>query len=296
MRRGMGLLGAAWGVAGQGGQRSRDRWPCGAPCRSHHPRRALRCPCRRLQHSGEQEVRGAQDALSNLDAQGAQLDLEVREKEDEIQGLQVWERACGWWMCLQGPAQRTWLPSQLYPHVGAQRLCSEVLRCAAHVPRALPRPQTEKELQSGGEVKELQTAVDEISKRCVWLPAAPRPAARPCVGVPASQPPCPCCMPCRAGPLPRSVVKDTSSWTNKKELLEAEAASVEQLAASLAEVDEEGMRAKMQATSQERDEAQAALNRCGAAAGWGRCPVGAGGWPAALMACLPPALPPLPQR
>lgn len=64
-------------------------------------------------------------------------------------------------------------------------------------------------------------------------------------------------------PLPGSVVKDTSSWNNKKELLEAEQASCEQLAAALAEVDEEGMRAKMQQASQERDEAQAALNRWG---------------------------------
>jgi hypothetical protein len=57
------------------------------------------------------------------------------------------------------------------------------------------------------------------------------------------------------------VVKDTSSWSNKKELLEAEQASCAQLAAALAEVDEEGMRAKMQRASQERDEAQAACTR-----------------------------------
>lgn len=63
-------------------------------------------------------------------------------------------------------------------------------------------------------------------------------------------------------PCPCSVVKDTSSWNNKKELLETEQANCEQLAAGLAEVDEEGMRAKIQKASQERDEAQAACNRC----------------------------------
>ena len=71
------------------------------------------------------------------------------------------------------------------------------------------------------------------------------------------------------------VVKDTSSWSNKKELLEAEQASCTQLAAALAEVDEEGMRAKMQQASQERDEAQAACTR------W----VGAGGVAVRLCGC-----------
>lgn len=59
-----------------------------------------------------------------------------------------------------------------------------------------------------------------------------------------------------------SLVKDTSSWNNKKEELAAEQANCEQLAASLAEVDEEGMRAKVKQASEERDAAQAALNRC----------------------------------
>ncbi len=60
----------------------------------------------------------------------------------------------------------------------------------------------------------------------------------------------------------RRLVKETSSWNNKKEELAAEQASCEQLTASLAEVDEEGMRAKMKQASEERDAAQAALNRC----------------------------------
>ncbi|PRW61562.1 structural maintenance of chromosomes 2-1 isoform A [Chlorella sorokiniana] len=122
----------------------------------------------KLQDNGEAEVRGVQDEMHNLDAQAAHLDLEIREKEDDIKGLQ-----------------------------------------------------TEKELQSGGEVKELQAKVDELSK---------------------------------------DLVKDTSSWNNKKEELAAEQANCEQLATSLAEVDEEGMRAKVKQASEERDAAQAALN------------------------------------
>jgi hypothetical protein len=61
----------------------------------------------------------------------------------------------------------------------------------------------------------------------------------------------------------RRVVRDTSSWTNKKESLEAEQASCSQLAAALEEVDEAGMRVRMQRASEERDEAQAACTRCG---------------------------------
>ena len=73
---------------------------------------------RRLQQTGEADVRGVQDALSELDAQWAALDLDLREKADQIQGLQ-----------------------------------------------------TEKELQSGGEVRELQKEVDDISKRWVGTAA-----------------------------------------------------------------------------------------------------------------------------
>lgn len=43
----------------------------------------------RLQNDGESEVRGVQDEMSNLDAQAADLDLKMREKEDDIKGLQV---------------------------------------------------------------------------------------------------------------------------------------------------------------------------------------------------------------
>ena len=60
----------------------------------------------------------------------------------------------------------------------------------------------------------------------------------------------------------RRVVKDTSSWTNKKELFEAEQASCCQLAEALAEVDRDGVRAKVQQASRECDEAQAACIRC----------------------------------
>ena len=69
-------------------------------------------PLRRLQHNGEAEVRSVQDAMSDIDAAAAALDLEEREATDAIAGLQ-----------------------------------------------------TEKELQSGGEVKELQAEVDEIAKK-----------------------------------------------------------------------------------------------------------------------------------
>lgn len=93
---------------------------------------------KRLQADGEGEVRGVESALSDLDALAAALELEAREKDDEIQGLQ-----------------------------------------------------TEKELQSGGEVKELIEMVDQISKRRVTdaallggrdcaRPAPPRPAASRC--------------------------------------------------------------------------------------------------------------------
>lgn len=59
------------------------------------------------------------------------------------------------------------------------------------------------------------------------------------------------------------LVQKTSAWSNKKEELAAEQGNCEQLVASLAEVDEEGMRAKVKQASEERDAASAALNRCG---------------------------------
>lgn len=113
-------------------------------------------PCsarRRLQDSGEAEVRGVQDEMHNLDAQAAQLDLEIREKEDDIKGLQV----CLWQRCVAGCGG-----------VGLPRVAREALRACrrVHTPaaRAACPLQTEKELQSGGEVKELQAKVDELSK------------------------------------------------------------------------------------------------------------------------------------
>lgn len=121
----------------------------------------------------------------------------------------------------------------------------------------------------------------------------------------------------------RRLVKETSSWNNKKEELAAEQASCEQVTASLAEVDEEGMRAKMKQASEERDAAQAALNRCGCrgragssrvddGGGWAaggherqltkpRCPLGFGWSAGKTCGCIssaPCSLPPthLPQR
>ena len=61
------------------------------------PRRS-RPPRRRLQDNGEAEVRAVQDEISNLDAQDAQLNLEIREKEDDIKGLQVRWRGAGCWV------------------------------------------------------------------------------------------------------------------------------------------------------------------------------------------------------
>ena len=70
------------------------------------------CCCCRLQRSGEADIAEVDRAASSIDAQAAALDLTIREKEDEVAGLQ-----------------------------------------------------TEKELQSGGEVRELAQQVDELSKR-----------------------------------------------------------------------------------------------------------------------------------
>lgn len=108
---------------------------CGAACHLHQalltcladrmsPSLTAGPPCCRLQKNGEDEVRGVQNQLSDLDAQSAALELDIREKSDQIEGLQ-----------------------------------------------------TEKELQSGGEVKELQETVDEISKRWVggWPAVGPIP-------------------------------------------------------------------------------------------------------------------------
>jgi structural maintenance of chromosome 2 len=65
-----------------------------------------------LQKDGEGDISGMQEQVSDIEAQLAALELSVREKDDEIQGLQ-----------------------------------------------------TEKELQSGGELKELMQLVDDVSKR-----------------------------------------------------------------------------------------------------------------------------------
>lgn len=52
--------------------------------------------CRRLQAGGEEEVRAASARMDELAAQVAALELDVREKEDEIQGLQVRAVVCAW--------------------------------------------------------------------------------------------------------------------------------------------------------------------------------------------------------
>lgn len=67
---------------------------------------------RSLQQDGESSIRAMEQSIVDLDSQIGGIDAQVREQEDEIQGLQ-----------------------------------------------------TEKELQSNGEVKELIQEVDELSKR-----------------------------------------------------------------------------------------------------------------------------------
>lgn len=75
-------------------------------------------------------------------------------------------------------------------------------------------------------------------------------------------------------------MKDTSSWNNKKELAEAEQANCDQLAAGLAELDEEEMAARVARATAERDAAQEAHDRCVGGGVRGRvvcvCGVGAG--------------------
>ena len=53
------------------------------------------------------------------------------------------------------------------------------------------------------------------------------------------------------------LVKDTSSWNNKKESLESERSAEAQLRAALAELDEEGMAARVRLAQEERDAAHA---------------------------------------
>lgn len=98
---------AACGASGLGGHADGPPLRAGRPALRPHPHPpppALCLPARvrRLQQDGEAEVRAAQDALSELDAQGAAVEGDIREKEDEIAGLQVGggcRRSCG---CLEG--------------------------------------------------------------------------------------------------------------------------------------------------------------------------------------------------
>ncbi|KAL0051178.1 hypothetical protein WJX82_003135 [Trebouxia sp. C0006] len=86
--------------------------------------------------------------------------------------------------------------------------------------------QTEKELQSGGEVKELADTADKLSKR---------------------------------------LVKDTTAWTNKKENLEADQAACQQIEASIEELAQEGMEARLGAAQADSDQAQAACQQAAVA-------------------------------
>ncbi|DBA81803.1 hypothetical protein WJX77_004664 [Trebouxia sp. C0004] len=86
--------------------------------------------------------------------------------------------------------------------------------------------QMEKELQSQGEVKELADTADKLSKR---------------------------------------LVKDTTAWTNKKENLEADQAACQQIEASIEELAQEGMEARLAAAQADSDQAQAACQQAGVA-------------------------------
>jgi structural maintenance of chromosome 2 len=114
-----------------------------------------------LQQDGEGEIRDAAQLIAELEANISLLDSQMREHDDEIQGLQ-----------------------------------------------------TEKELQSNGEVKELVQEVDELSKR---------------------------------------LVKDTSKWNNTVEAVTAEQATYEQLKGALAELQEEVLAARVASATEKRD-------------------------------------------
>ncbi|KAK9805921.1 hypothetical protein WJX73_005152 [Symbiochloris irregularis] len=84
----------------------------------------------------------------------------------------------------------------------------------------------EKELQSGGEVRDLKEAVEKLNKQ---------------------------------------IVKDTTVWTNKKENLDSELASCAQMRASLAELASGAMEARAKAAADQKDAAAAALEAAEAA-------------------------------
>jgi len=80
--------------------------------------------------------------------------------------------------------------------------------------------QTEKDIQMGGEMKELQKAADELSMK---------------------------------------LTKDTTGWKNKKENMEAEQGTLKQLKAALKELAEQDMEGKVAKAKEDRDTAKAAL-------------------------------------
>ena len=168
---------------------------------------AARCPppsaclllCR-LQQGSEDQGREVQQAISNLDAQEASLDLDIRNRDTEVQQLQVGSSRGGCpWPCASA---------------AAEQLCG--------CPGPLLHLQAQKEQQSEGEVKHLVQLVDDLSKQ---------------------------------------VVKGTSSWENKKELQEAELVGIAQAEASLEELGEAGLQARLEAATAARNEAQQACER-----------------------------------
>ena len=57
------------------------------------------------------------------------------------------------------------------------------------------------------------------------------------------------------------LVKDTSVWSNKREALDAEQAALRGVEGSLAELDEQGIAARIASAAAARDDAQAELAR-----------------------------------
>ena len=56
-------------------------------------------------------------------------------------------------------------------------------------------------------------------------------------------------------------MKDTSAWSNKREALEQEQAALQGVEAGLAELDEQGIAARIATAAAARDKAQAELAR-----------------------------------
>lgn len=183
----------------------------------------------RLQSDGQAEVQGMAERLQAAERQVADLELQLRERADELAGLQA-----------------------------------------------------EKELASGGEVKELTAQADALSKRCACFDAAAHARGTQCIArfgggkrvlperleFPLPQSPRP------APAMPRSLVKETAAWKNKVETLASERAELARLEQSAAELGEAELAARLTSADEAATAADAAAATC---ASWGcrlRCCAG----------------------